>query len=125
MFVICSGGHQAYVHVLTHSFPAVCASHVCRMDNLGGGPINHYYCCLPFHRSSGLLMQFGAALIAGATSTVRERFSASSWLADISASRATITHSLGAISAFVASHPPTPADRDHCLRLIKIGRAHV
>src|SRR3546814_19490251 len=63
-------------------------------------------------------MQFGAALIAGATSTVRERFSASSWLADISASRATITHSLGAISAFVASHPPTPADRDHCLRLI-------
>src|SRR3546814_11051128 len=37
----------------------------------------------------------------------------------IGASRATITHSVSAISDFVASHPPTPADRDHCLRLIR------
>src|SRR3546814_10935228 len=75
------------------------------IDNLGVGPDDHYYICLPFSHANGLLMQFGAALIAGATSTVRERFSASSWLADLSASRATITHSLGAISALVASHP--------------------
>src|SRR3546814_701517 len=59
------------------------------IDNLGVGPDDHYYICLPFSHANGLLMQFGAALIAGATSTVRERFSASSWLADISASRAT------------------------------------
>src|SRR3546814_1035967 len=49
------------------------------IDNLGVGPDDHYYICLPFSHANGLLMQFGAALIAGATSTVRERFSASSW----------------------------------------------
>src|SRR3546814_19712601 len=87
------------------------------IDNLGVGPDDHYYICLPFSHANGLLMQFGAALIAGATSTVRERFSASSWLADISASRATITHSLrseerrvgkACVSTCRPPGPPTP-----------------
>lgn len=88
------------------------------VENLGVDPDDHYYICLPFSHANGLLMQFGAVLIAGAQATVRERFSGSAWLEDIRRSGATVTHSLGAISAFVIGQPATEKDRDHRLRMM-------
>lgn len=88
------------------------------LDNLGVGADDRYYVCLPLSHANGLLMQLGAVLIAGAQATVRDRFSASAWLADVRACGATVTHSLGAISAFVIGQPPAEQDRDHRLRLI-------
>ena len=87
------------------------------VDNLGVDASDHYYICLPLYHANGLLMQLGATLIAGATATIRDRFSASEWLRDVRASGATVTHGLGAISAFIAAQPPSPADRDHALRI--------
>jgi carnitine-CoA ligase len=88
------------------------------VENLGVEAHDHYYVCLPLSHANGLLMQLGSVLIAGARATVRERFSASAWLRDVRESGATLTHSLGAISAFVIAQPPTGEDRDHKLRLI-------
>lgn len=88
------------------------------VENLAVGPQDHYYITLPLSHANGLFMQLGGTLIAGARATIRDRFSASAWLADVRASAATITHSLGAISAFIIAQPPTPLDRDHKLRLI-------
>jgi crotonobetaine/carnitine-CoA ligase len=87
------------------------------VDNLGVDENDHYYICLPLYHANGLLMQLGATLIAGATATIRDRFSASEWLRDIRTSGATVAHGLGAISAFIAAQPPSAADRDHRLRL--------
>lgn len=88
------------------------------VDNLRIATDDHYYICLPLSHANGLLMQLGAVLIAGASATIRERFSATSWLGDIRRSGATVTHSLGAINAFLIGQSPTEHDRDHQLRLI-------
>ncbi len=88
------------------------------VENLGVTPQDHYYIALPLSHANGLLMQLCGAMIAGAKATVRSRFSATAWLSDIRECGATITHTLGAISAFVLSQPATARDKDHRLRLI-------
>lgn len=88
------------------------------VENAGVAADDHYYVCLPLSHANGLLMQIGAVLIAGATATLRERFSAANWLSDVRASGATLTNTLGAISAFVIAQPPGDRDRDHRLRLL-------
>lgn len=88
------------------------------IENCAVTSADHYYICLPLSHANGLLMQVGAALIAGTQATIRERFSGAAWLEDIRQSGATITHTLGAISAFVIGQSPSPFDRDHHLRLI-------
>ncbi|RYE54644.1 MAG: long-chain fatty acid--CoA ligase, partial [Rhizobiaceae bacterium] len=94
------------------------------VDNLGVNPEDRYYICLPLFHANGLLMQLSAAMIAGARAIIRDRFSASIWLDDVRASRATITHCLGVISAFVIAQPPRIDDRDHALRLILSAPNH-
>jgi crotonobetaine/carnitine-CoA ligase len=94
------------------------------VDNLGVGAGDHYYICLPLSHANGLLMQLGAVLIAGARASLRERFSASAWLGDLQQTGATITNTLGAISAFVVAQPPTDRDRDHRLRTIMAAPNH-
>lgn len=88
------------------------------VDNLGVSADDHYYITLPLFHANGLLMQLGGTLLAGARATVRDRFSASAWLDDVRSCGATVTHSLGAISAFIISQPSRIDDRDHRLRLI-------
>lgn len=88
------------------------------VENLGVTPEDRYYITLPLFHANGLLMQLCGTLIAGARAHVRERFSATAWLSDLIETGATITHMLGAISAFVMAQPAGPRDRDHSLRLI-------
>lgn len=88
------------------------------VENLGVSADDHYYITLPLFHANGLLMQLGGTLVAGARATVRDRFSASAWLDDVHSCGATITHSLGAISAFILAQPPRVDDRNHRLRLI-------
>jgi crotonobetaine/carnitine-CoA ligase len=94
------------------------------VENLGVTSDDRYYICLPLFHANGLLMQLSGAMIAGAEAVVRTRFSASAWLDDIRASGATITHSLGAISAFVIAQPQRPNDAEHKLRLILSAPNH-
>jgi crotonobetaine/carnitine-CoA ligase len=79
---------------------------------------DRYYVVLPLFHANGLLMQLAATMIAGCTAILRPRFSASAWLADVRAHRATVTNCLGALAAFVVAQPPGPHDRDHALRLV-------
>jgi len=79
---------------------------------------DRYYIVLPLFHVNGLLMQLGATLLAGIAAVVRPRFSASGWLADIRAHRATVTNTLGTLSAFIIAQPPSALDRDHDLRAL-------
>lgn len=94
------------------------------VDHLDVAAADHYYVCLPLTHANGLLMQLGATLIAGAQATVRTRFSASSWLQDIRACGATLTNTLGAISAFVIGQQSSETDRDHRLRGLLAAPIH-
>lgn len=88
------------------------------IDNLGVGPDDLFYVVLPLFHANGLFMQLGAALIVGAGAVLRERFSASSWLADLRAYGCTVTNMLGAVAAFVCAQPARSDDRDHRLRVV-------
>ena len=89
------------------------------IDSIALTAADRYYIVLPLFHANGLLMQLGATLLAGCTAIVRTRFSASAWLDDVRAHRATVTNCLGALSAFVIAQPPTVHDRDHPLRVVK------
>ena len=88
------------------------------VDNLSLEADDHYYVTLPLFHANGLFMQLGAVLIAGATASIRTRFSASNWISDIRQTGATITNMLGATSEFISVQPSRSDDRDHRLRLI-------
>jgi len=75
-----------------------------------------YYICLPLFHANGLFMQLGATVLAGIPAFLKQRFSASTWLADIRRSGATLTNHLGTTARFVINQPPTEQDRDHRLR---------
>ena len=81
-------------------------------------PGDSYYVCLPLFHANGLLMQLGATISAGIPAFIRRRFSATRWLDDIRTHRLTVTNLIGTTSAFVIAQPPTPHDRDHCLRAV-------
>lgn len=82
---------------------------------------DRWYVTMPLHHVNGLLMQLGAALLAGIPALVRPRFSAGAWLDDIRRHRATITNTLGVMAAFILQQPPRPDDRDHLLRVVNNG----
>jgi len=88
------------------------------IDHLCMGQDDVFYVVLPLFHANGLFMQVYACLIAGATAVIRERFSAGVWLDDIRRYDATLTNSLGAVTAFVLEQPPSEHDRDHRLRAI-------
>lgn len=88
------------------------------IDNFRLTPDDRFYICLPLFHANGLFMQLGATLIAGASAALRERFSASAWIADIRRSEATASNLLGAVTAFILAQPPADDDRDHRLRVV-------
>jgi crotonobetaine/carnitine-CoA ligase len=81
-------------------------------------PDDRYFICMPLFHANALLLQLVGSLIAGAEVTVVERFRASTWLAEVRASQATVTNGLGVIPEFILRQPPTDRDRDHRLRLM-------
>ncbi|MBH1978132.1 MAG: AMP-binding protein [Comamonadaceae bacterium] len=80
-----------------------------------------YYICLPLFHANGLLMQLGTTVLARIPAFLKQRFSASTWLADIRATGATLTHHLGTTAMFVINQPPTAQDRNHNLRACMSG----
>lgn len=75
-----------------------------------------YYICLPLFHANGLFMQLGATVLAGIPAFLKRRFSASTWLADIRETGATLTNHLGTTASFVMNQPASPHDKQHRLR---------
>lgn len=81
-------------------------------------PDDRYYITLPLFHANGLLMQLGATLLAGIPAIVRQRFSASAWLADVRKHEATVSNFLGSTAAFVLAQPACADDAHHRLRVV-------
>jgi crotonobetaine/carnitine-CoA ligase len=79
---------------------------------------DRYYVCMPLFHANALLMQFLGSLVAGAEVVVAERFRATTWLAEVRESGATVTNGLGVIPEFIFRQPATDRDRDHRLRVM-------
>jgi fatty-acyl-CoA synthase len=75
------------------------------------------YDCLPMYHSNGGVIAPGIAMIAGGTCIIRERFSAREFWPDIQRHRATVFVYIGELCRYLLNTPPSPADRDHAVRL--------
>jgi fatty-acyl-CoA synthase len=75
------------------------------------------YVCLPMYHTSGGVLGPGAALTAGASAVLRERFSASAFWEDIVANDCTIFVYIGELCRYLLNSPPQPAETRHHIRL--------
>ena len=75
------------------------------------------YISMPLYHGTACLLQFYSSLLAGAPAYVIKRFSASTWLADVRKSKATVTYAVGVMPEFIMKQPPLPDDADNTLRL--------
>lgn len=91
------------------------------IDNMRLTESDVFYIVLPLFHANAMFMQLYASLIVGCTAVIRNRFSASAWISDIISYQATITNSLGVVSAFVLSQPPTDMDKNHRLHTIGVA----
>ncbi|MDQ2859600.1 MAG: long-chain-acyl-CoA synthetase [Pseudomonadota bacterium] len=83
----------------------------------GARPTDRLYLALPLYHSTGGLCAMGAALLNGASVTLKSEFSASRFWGDMVAEGATLFVYIGELCRYLAAQPPHPLERAHRLRL--------
>jgi fatty-acyl-CoA synthase len=80
-------------------------------------PDDRLYNCLPMYHSVGGVVATGAALVAGASVVLRERFSVSNFWKDVVAERCTLFQYIGELCRYLLNGPHDPLETRHQLRL--------
>jgi fatty-acyl-CoA synthase len=75
------------------------------------------YDCLPLYHTVGGVVAIGAALTAGGSVFIRERFSVSHFWDDVVDQGCTIFQYIGELCRYLVNAPPHPKERQHRLRL--------
>jgi len=81
------------------------------------GPDDRVYVCLPMYHTSGGVLGPGAALTAGASVVLREKFSASMFWDDIVKNECTVFVYIGELCRYLLNSPPHPSETKHRIRL--------
>ena len=81
------------------------------------------YCPLPLFHAAGLWHGFMAAMLAGASIAIVDRFSASRFWDDVRYFDANVCMSVFSMIPILQNRPPTPKDRDHPLRIFYMGKS--
>jgi fatty-acyl-CoA synthase len=80
-------------------------------------PTDRLYDCLPLCHSAGGVAAIGAALSAGASVVVAEKFSASRFWDDVARWECTLFQYIGELCRYLLAAPDHPKERAHALRL--------
>ena len=83
----------------------------------GARPDDRIYVTLPLYHATGGLCAMGAALLNGASVSLRARFSAGHFWDDVAAEGATMFVYIGELCRYLLNQPTRPAERGHRLRL--------
>ncbi|MHB8283778.1 MAG: AMP-binding protein, partial [Caulobacteraceae bacterium] len=84
---------------------------------MDAGPEDRLYNCLPMYHSVGGVVGVGAALVAGGSVVVREKFSASQFWPDVVRWDCTLFQYIGELCRYLLTAPTHPDERRHRLRL--------
>lgn len=76
------------------------------------------YCCLPLYHNNALTVSLGAALAAGASFALDEKFSASQFWNRIAHYRATSFCYIGELLRYLLNQPASMGDQNHEVRLV-------
>ncbi|MGW0824163.1 long-chain-fatty-acid--CoA ligase [Streptomyces sp. NPDC002845] len=87
------------------------------VDHFGVRPDDVHYVCMPMFHGNAVIADWAPALAAGAGVALRRRFSASRFLDDVRAYRATYFTYVGRAVQYILATEPRPDDRDNPLRL--------
>ena len=101
---------------ITHekiTFPAAYLS-----ERLGLGPDDVHYVSMPLFHSNAVMAGWAPAVFNGGCVALREKFSASSFLADVRTYGATYANYVGKPLAYVMATPASPDDAENPLRLV-------
>ncbi len=71
---------------------------------------------LPLFHVNASILSFYAALLTGSCQIQTNRFQSTRWWQEVRDTRATVVHYLGVIVQMLCVQPPSPADKDHCVR---------
>jgi len=80
-------------------------------------PQDRMYNCLPMYHSVGGVVATGAALVAGGSVVLAERFSASRFWDDVARWDCTLFQYIGELCRYLVAAPPRPHETAHRLRL--------
>ncbi|MBZ8132930.1 long-chain-acyl-CoA synthetase [Afifella sp. IM 167] len=80
-------------------------------------PEDRIYVCLPLYHTTGSCVASAAALTAGASVVIRERFSASQFWDDVVDFECTIFQYIGELCRYLVNSPTHPKENRHKLRL--------
>ena len=75
-------------------------------------------CTLPLYHGAGGMVVVSCALARGGAIALFRRFSASRFWDDVRRHRVTGWQYIGEMCRYLVNQPPTPRDRDHCLRVM-------
>ncbi len=84
---------------------------------MGAAPSDRMYSCLPMYHSIGGVLVPGAALVAGGSVVIREKFSASQFWTDVVRWDCTIFQYIGEFCRYLLHSPECARERDHQIRL--------
>ncbi len=70
------------------------------------------YNCLPLYHATGLVVGVGAAIVSGASTFIRRKFSASNFLSEVRKERTTHFVYIGELCRYLLNTPPQPDDAD-------------
>ncbi|PYE19306.1 fatty-acyl-CoA synthase [Williamsia limnetica] len=93
------------------------------MSGIGGVGIrlrkeDTMYASLPFYHNNALTVSLASVLASGACLAIGKRFSASTFWDDIALNQATAFCYIGELCRYLLAQPPSPADRQHSVRLM-------
>ncbi|HEY2808175.1 MAG TPA: long-chain-acyl-CoA synthetase [Steroidobacteraceae bacterium] len=80
-------------------------------------PADRMFDCLPLYHSVGGVVATGALLVSGGAVVLRERFSASSFWADVTAQQCTLFQYIGELCRYLLNGAPHAGEARHVLRL--------
>jgi len=80
-------------------------------------PSDRMYVCLPLYHSTGCLIATGGPLVAGASTVIRDRFSASQFWDDVVDNECTIIEYIGELCRYLLNSPTHSKETGHRLRL--------
>ncbi|KAK0172575.1 hypothetical protein PV328_005877 [Microctonus aethiopoides] len=79
---------------------------------------DRFYTPLPLYHTAGGIMAVGQTLLHGATTVIREKFSASAYFDDCRKYNCTVAQYIGEMCRYILAVPPKLEDKEHNVRMI-------